>query len=64
MPRSVATFEKVDVDVFPVSTDVRVVRAPELSVFGFLPNAGALKRTTAAMREWIGLRVYKFRGWA
>ena len=63
MPRSVAAFSKVDVDVFPVSTDVRVINTPNLTVMDFLPDAGALKMTTDAMREWIGQWVYRFREW-
>jgi len=63
MPRSVAAFEKVGLEVYPVSTDVRVIRASALTVFDFLPNAGALSMTTDAMREWMGRKVYEFRAW-
>lgn len=63
MPRSVAAFEKVGVEVFPVSTDVRVVGASKFTMFDFLPHAGALSMTTDAMREWLGRKVYQFRGW-
>jgi len=63
MPRSVAAFEKAGVEVFPVSTDVRVIRASGLTVFDFLPHAGALSMTSDAMREWLGRKVYEFRGW-
>ena len=63
MPRSVAAFEKVGVEVFPVSTDVLVAGASKVTVFDFLPHAGALSMTTDAMREWLGQKVYRFRGW-
>jgi len=63
MPRSVAAFEKVGVEVFPVSVDVRVIRASRPTVFDFLPQAGALSMTTDAMREWMGRKVYEWRGW-
>jgi len=63
MPRSVAAFLKVGVEVFPVSTDVRVVWGSGFTVFDFLPDAGALKMTTDAVREWLGQRVYEVRGW-
>ena len=63
MARSVATFKQAGVDVFPVSTDIRVIRNPDLVVFDFLPDAGSLKMTTDAMREWIGRWVYGLRGW-
>jgi hypothetical protein len=29
----------------------------------FVPNAGALAMTSEAIREWIGLKVYEWRGW-
>lgn len=63
MPRSVAAFEKVGVEVFPVSVDVRVIRSFRANMFDFLPHAGALSMTTDAMREWMGRKVYEWRGW-
>ena len=60
--RSVAAFEKVGVDVFAVSADVRVIRSSGVMAFHFLPDAGALLMTTEAVREWLGRRVYEFRG--
>jgi uncharacterized SAM-binding protein YcdF (DUF218 family) len=63
MARSVAAFEKVGVEVFAVSADVLVIRKHGVTVLDFLPDAGALLMTTNAMREWLGRRVYEFRGW-
>jgi uncharacterized SAM-binding protein YcdF (DUF218 family) len=63
MARSVAAFEKIGVEVFAVSADVRVIRDSRVTVFDFLPDAGALLMTTEAVREWLGRRVYEFRGW-
>jgi len=63
MKRSVAVFESLGVDVFPVSADVRVVKKPELTVLDFLPDAEALKQTTDAIHEWIGQWVYRMQGW-
>ena len=63
MARSVAAFEKVGVEVFAVSADVRVIRNSGVTVFDFLPDAGALLMTTDAVREWLGRRVYEFREW-
>jgi uncharacterized SAM-binding protein YcdF (DUF218 family) len=63
MARSVATFKKAGVEVFPVPADIRVIRNPDLVVFDFLPDAVALKMTTDAMREWTGWWVYRLRGW-
>ena len=63
MKRAVAAFSRLRVEVFPVSTDVRVVDQPKLTVFDFLPDAGALLMTNGAMREWLGQWVYKLKGW-
>lgn len=63
MARSIAAFAGVGVDVFPVSVDVRVVQVSEYSFMDFVPGAGALSRTTDAMREWLGQKVYQLRGW-
>ena len=63
MARSVATFASVGVEVFPVSTDIRVVKSPKLAPIDFLPDAAALKMTSDAMREWIGQQVYRIQGW-
>ena len=63
MARSVAAFEKVGVEVFAVSADVRVIRNSGVTAFDFLPDAGALLMTTDAVREWLGRRVYEFREW-
>ena len=63
MARSVAAFKQVDIDVFAVSTDVRVIRNSRVTVFDFLPDADAMLMTTDAVREWLGRRVYELRGW-
>lgn len=63
MKRSIASFAKVGIRVFPVSVDVRVVRTSKLTVFDFFPDVKALDKTTTAMREWIGQKYYRLRGW-
>ena len=63
MPRAVASFERVGVEVYPVSTDVRAVRIMRVSVMDFIPDTNALGMTTNAIREWVGQKVYRMRGW-
>lgn len=63
MKRSVAAFNRLGVEVFPVSVDVRVVEVPEYTFMDYVPGADALKMTTDAMREWMGQKVYQYRGW-
>jgi uncharacterized SAM-binding protein YcdF (DUF218 family) len=63
MKRSVAAFASLGVDVFPVSVDVRVVQVPEHTFMDYIPNAEALKNTNDAMHEWMGQKIYQWRGW-
>ena len=63
MQRSVKSFAKLGIEVFPVSTDIRVIHSSKYTVFDFIPNANALKMTTDAIREWIGQLTYQWRGW-
>jgi uncharacterized SAM-binding protein YcdF (DUF218 family) len=60
MPRALAVFRKAGLPVEPSPTDVRAVPPAEATLLDWLPNAGALNLTTEAMREWIGLFVYRF----
>jgi uncharacterized SAM-binding protein YcdF (DUF218 family) len=63
MPRAVMAFRGVGVDVVPVSTDVRVAGGGKLGAVTWLPDAEALAMPTAALREWLGQRVYAWQGW-
>ena len=63
MKRSVAAFEKLGISVFPVSTDVRVIKKSQLTLLDFLPDAHALKMTTDALKEGLGQLVYEMRDW-
>lgn len=64
MPRALATFRRVGLNVIPAATDIRVVYPLYSSLLDFLPDAGALAQTTEAIKEWIGLALYRMRGWA
>jgi len=63
MPRAVAAFHSVGVQVTPVSTDVRAVRDGLPALADFLPSTGALAMTSDGLREWIGQKVYEWQGW-
>lgn len=63
MPRAVATFLALGIEVFPVSTDVQATRGSAFTVFDFLPDAHALSMTSDAIREWLGQKVYEWQGW-
>jgi len=62
MRRALATFRSAGVTAVPAATDYRIVDSP-FSVFDFVPSAGALGGSTAAIREYVGYLVYDWRGW-
>jgi uncharacterized SAM-binding protein YcdF (DUF218 family) len=63
MRRAEATFRAVGLDVVPAATDHEVVeRAP--TVLDYLPDAQALADSSRAVKEGLGLFVYRLRGWA
>ena len=64
MPRALATFRKAGLDVVPSSTDSEQARMNRSLPFLVLPDALALLVTTRSLKEWIGLAVYRVRGWA
>lgn len=73
MPRAVAIFNSLGIAVTPAPTDFLVTEADwafytelsfERQIFNLIPSADDLRLTTLALREWIGLAVYKARGWA
>jgi len=63
MPRAQAAFEKLGVSVFPVSVDVRLMPGSGEPNSRFLPNADALSLSSQAIREWLGIWVYRWRDW-
>ena len=63
MARALATFRRAGVDAIPAATDVEAVGPWFETVLDVLPEAVALARTTEALKEIIGLLVYKMRGW-
>lgn len=64
MPRAIAAFRRAGVDAVPASTDIRATYPLFESVLDILPDAEALARTTEAIKEYLGLAVYRLRGWA
>jgi uncharacterized SAM-binding protein YcdF (DUF218 family) len=64
MSRALATFRAAGVNVSPWPVDFRVHPPLVNSVFDVLPDATALELTTISVKEWLGLLVYRWRGWA
>ncbi len=68
MPRSMEIFRKVGLEVIPAPTDFLSVNNENNKglaiVLDLLPSAEALKNTTNAIKEYIGLFIYQLAGWA
>ena len=72
MPRAVALFEKQGFEVIPAPTDYNVTQAgwsrlwePNLTtqLFNFLPSVSNLSSTTSALKEYVGILIYRLQGW-
>ncbi|MBK1645660.1 hypothetical protein CKO25_13585 [Thiocapsa imhoffii] len=63
MPRAVAAFRAVNLEVIPAPTDFEVVPEPPHPL-RLMPDAAALSDSTRALKEYLGLWVYRARGWA
>jgi uncharacterized SAM-binding protein YcdF (DUF218 family) len=72
MPRSVALFRHLGVDVIPAPADYTVTQAgldnlyslePQAFLINLLPNASSLSLTTNVLKEYLGLFIYRLRGW-
>lgn len=63
MRRAEATFRAAGIPVVPAPTDF-VVNPVEFSFQDWLPDPAALDLTTSCLKEYLGLLVYRWRGWA
>jgi len=63
MPRALAAFRKVGLEVTPAATDLAASYPFFGSIFDFLPDANALSQTTLCLKEFLGLLVYRSRDW-
>src|SRR5262249_13615944 len=64
MPRAVAAFRKAGFEVVPTPADFRTGWVPLNTPADAWPSADWLLSSELAIKEWIGLLVYKVRGWA
>jgi len=63
MPRAIAVFQSAGLPVVASTTDVIVVNRSTANLPAWLPDAGALAMTTAAMKEWMAYGAYRARGY-
>jgi uncharacterized SAM-binding protein YcdF (DUF218 family) len=71
MPRSLMIFRKLGIEAIPAPTDFTALQLDQASQSSFeatildsLPDADQLRRTNRALKEYIGILVYRLRGWA
>ena len=62
MKRSVAIFKKLGLEVIPFPTDYRALNMG-MNFDAFVPSTGALDTTTLAIKEWIGIIAYEWKGY-
>ena len=72
MPRSIGLFTRQGLEVFPAPADFSLTekdwqtiihpQGVEL-IFNLLPGAGNLQAATNALKEYLGMLVYRLRGW-
>lgn len=71
MPRSLAIFKKQGINAIPAPTDFTMSDrelienqvSTESRILSLLPDSGSLDNTTQALREYIGIFIYRLRGW-
>ncbi len=70
-PRSLLIFKKQGINAIAAPTDFIVTKQDiqepssslEAIILNILPDAGRLEKTTKAIKEYVGLVVYKLKGW-
>ena len=70
MPRSMMIFHKLGMNPIPTPTDYQKsdlesqLVSPESRLLNVLPDAEYLRDTTRAIKEYVGMVIYKLKGWA
>lgn len=71
MPRSLAIFKRQKIDAIPAPTDFLVTQqeiqeldsSNEAFILNLLPDVEKLEKSTKAIKEYIGIVIYRLRGW-
>ncbi len=63
MPRALAVFRSAGLNTIPSVTDFWSVQQYQPRALDWLPQVDALMLTTLAIREHLGIWVYRWRGW-
>jgi uncharacterized SAM-binding protein YcdF (DUF218 family) len=71
MPRSVAIFKKLGIDIIPAPTDYlvsteiyeQVNTTWQGRILSLFPDSEALDQFTRSLKEYVGFTIYRLRGW-
>lgn len=63
MPRAAGTFRKVGFDVVAAPADFRSGWGESSAIFNWIPATDAMKVSSDSIHEWLGIWVYRIRGW-
>jgi uncharacterized SAM-binding protein YcdF (DUF218 family) len=63
MPRALAAFRMTGLDLEPWPADYKGGDPAISNLLDVLPDARALELTTAAIKEFLGIAIYRLRGW-
>lgn len=71
MPRSLMIFRKLGIDVIPAPTDFlisenelrEITLTPKAAILNLLPDPDNIDIFTSALKEYIGIAIYRLRGW-
>ena len=64
MVRAVTVFEKLGFDIIAMPTDFQSTGDFKFNRYSWRPNLGSLGASTLALHEYVGLIIYRLRGWA
>lgn len=63
MPRALAVFRSTGLRAHPASTDYVALHGGSGTLLNWIPGVNSLEMTQAAFKEYLGLAVYRWRGW-
>jgi len=63
MPRALATFRTLGINAIPSPTDYLETDRKKYEIKDFLPDVDALGKASLAVKEYLGLLAYRWRGW-
>jgi len=62
MRRALGCFRQVGVETVPYAVDLRS-HWGRRDLFGWVPQSDRLADATAAVREYVGMVIYRMKGW-